>query len=143
MPNTLLAIDVPGKYEGGYALRGTDGVVRLGQIKFDPKGAESVDYLLLAQVIGLARPQVVIMEMPFLYLIAQHIGGIKMYCALNGIKWWQVGASKAKKLVLHKGNATKTEVLTWATLEHGAPLSQHCADALMYLRAYQLTESGG
>jgi Holliday junction resolvasome RuvABC endonuclease subunit len=135
---TLLAIDVPGRKDGGYALLGTDGVVRVGTVKFNTQGREADDYLVLAQTIALAQPQVVIMEHPFLYMIAQNIGAMKMYCALNGIAWWMVGASKAKKVVLNKGNADKKMVKQWAEDLLQMPLSQHQSDSILYLHAYQL-----
>lgn len=140
---TVISIDVPGKHEGGYALL-RNGVLSVGKIVFDPHRPEREDFLVLKNLLDECRPDVVIMEHPFLHLISGWIGGIKFWAACNNVAWWQIGPSKAKRIVLKKGGAKKEEVLTWVRRHTGrTDLTQHQADAILYLEAWRLTQAGG
>lgn len=143
----VLSIDVPGKHEGGYVVwypndpekNGPEHFV-FGPILFSDKHPERHNYLSLIQPCLGFQPSVVIMEHPFLYSIAQHIGALKLWVSMTGGSWWMVGASKAKKLVFDNGRATKDKVKAWAEQKAKQPLTQHCADALLYLEAWKIDQ---
>lgn len=141
----VLSIDVPGKHEGGYVVWYPPDVHAperyiFGEISFRKNRREQDDYRGLARVCVEYAPTILVMEHPFLHSIAQHIGGLKMWASLEHITWWMVGASKAKKLVLGKGRASKEEVKHWAEQQAKQVLTQHCADALLYLEAWKLSQ---
>ena len=141
----FLSIDVPGKYEGGYAVwyphrYGDKEEYLFGDITFRENHRDQEDYQELARVCVRYEPTVLVMEHPFLHSIAQYIGGLKMWASMEGIVWWMVGPSRAKKLVLDNGRASKADVKVWAEREAQRPLTQHCADALLYLEAWKRTQ---
>ena len=128
---------MPGTRTGGYVLWTKGNPLQYDEIIFHPDKLESDDYRYFLNIFNQFKPNLVIMEHPFLWVIAEKIGMAKGWCSANHVSWWQIGPSKAKKLVLDKGNATKGEVLTWA--QHHIPnlKSQNIADALLYLWAWQ------
>ena len=91
------------------------------------------------------KPGLIIIEHPFLWIIAGPIGGLKAWAAWNHIPWWMVTASGAKKAVLNNGRASKADVLAWAKQTLAArwhvirpeAISQHQADSLLYLVAWE------
>lgn len=146
---SVLSIDAPGKKEGGYALWTVKPPsIQVGTILFSPARSEAEDLRTLWDLVAKTRPSLVIIERPFLFQIAENIGGLKMICARLGIHWWQVGPSKSKKLVFGRGRVEKTEVLQWAKTrpeispEAKAALTQHQADAVLYLISWMVEASG-
>ena len=135
-PRIILAVDVPGRYTGGYAVEGYRDSILAGDIIFGKNTAEADDYRRLARLLDSFEPDVLIIEHAFLFAIAGYVGALKAMAAERDIPWWQVGASKAKKLVLNKGNSTKQEVLDWAQKVMGQPLTQHQADSVLYIHAW-------
>lgn len=147
MPCRVLSLDLPVKYEGGYAL--TDGhKIQLGSIIFSGnRGSERDDYRHLTTMISHLGPDLIILEWPFLQSLATVVGVVKGWCASHDIPWWMTGASPAKRLVLGRGDISKKAVLEWAhgySQDHqivlvGTQMTQHMADALLYLEAWRLT----
>lgn len=133
---------MPATREGGWALWGPSGEIRTGTIVFDPKKAEAEGLRQLATILDRHRPYLVILERPFLFAIARNIGAVQMWCAVHHVAWWMIGASRAKKLALGRGNASKAEVKTWAEARLSRRLSQHESDALLYLVTWQLSQGG-
>ncbi len=142
-PKRILSVDVPGGREGGYVLANHtelyEGSLVCGPILFTPEKSLTSDFLVLANLLDWAKPQLIILERPFLYQISGYIGGIMMACAERKIGWWQIGPSKAKKLVLGRGKASKEDVLKWAreVWKGKGELTQHSADALLYYEAWR------
>jgi len=80
-------------------------------------------------------------ERPFLYIIAQWIGAIKMWSTGKNqrsiVGWSMVGSSQARKIVLGSGVVPKEGVLSYAIQYTGDnTLVQHQADAILYAHAY-------
>lgn len=139
----VLSLDVPGTKIGGYvSLDLATNEMTAGTITFRPEMPESHDFLVLWHLLEEKNPQLIILERPFLFMIAGWIGACKMYAAAHGIPWWQTGASSAKKKVIGKGNASKAEVFEWAkkhpdTQPVAALLTQHVSDSFLYLCAWR------
>ncbi len=146
LPNIILSIDVPGRATGGF-IRWDRALnsVSLGTLRFKQTGSEAEDYRRLLTAVANQKPNLIIIEHPFLYVIQGPIGGLKAWAAWNHIPWWMVTASGAKKAVLNNGRASKADVLAWAkrTLAtrwrviQPEAISQHQADALLYLVAWE------
>lgn len=156
-PKIILSIDVPGRADGGWvrwdktlstsccssaATIPTRESLTKGTIRFKQTDSERNDYLRLLSQIKALTPDIVIIEHPFLYLIAQPVGAIKAWCALHDVPWWMITPSRAKKLILNNGRANKNTVLHWA--QHTYPLhpnetalTQHQADAWLYLETWR------
>ena len=136
----ILSIDAPGTRRGGYVFEDSDGSLTFGEIEVDPTKPERQDYLQLYRLLQQYLPELLIIERPFLHIIAGKIGGLKMGAAVLGIPYWEINPSRAKVLVFGKGRgrADKKEVKHWAETTLNRKLSQHCADSYLYLRAYHL-----
>ena len=133
-----LALDVPGTKQGGWAALHSSGEITVGDIQFDSTQSEASDYRGLWELLERFDPEVLILEIPFLYRISQTIGVAKAWAATHHRSWWSVSANVAKKKILNKGNARKSEVLLWAQqFLPGISLTQHQADSLMYLAAWR------
>jgi len=150
----VLGLDVPGKRSGGWAVYDSerDEVVDTDQIIFLEKDSEKRTYELLAERLSRLRRKheftVISLEHPFLYLIAQHIGAVKMWVALNpGVVWHMITASSARKAVFGDARkitrVTRTGSVVSAVKEfvleemkerysRGEKLTQHEADAVLY-----------
>jgi len=145
----ILSLDVPGSKEGGAVLWSPSSPhsYLFTPILFNPLKSERDDYIYLASLLQTAAPTIIILEHAFLYKIAGHVGAIKLWAALNNATWWMTGPSFAKKKVLNNGRAEKKDVLEWAHrfLDYKESniktLTQHMADALLYLEAYRMTEN--
>jgi len=145
-PNIILSIDVPGRATGGF-IRWDRALnsVSIGTLRFKQTESEAEDYRRLLTAVANQQPDLIIIEQPFLWLIAGPIGGLKAWAAWNHIPWWMVTASGAKKAVLQNGRASKADVLAWAKRTLAArwrviqpeAISQHQADALLYLVAWE------
>ena len=147
-PNIVLSIDVPGRATGGFVRWDrTLQSVSIGTLRFKQTESEAEDYRRLLTTISNQKPDLIIIEHPFLYMIAGPIGGVKAWAAWNCIPWWMVTASGAKKSVLGNGRASKKEVLLWAQktyhqrwhIHKPETITQHQADALLYLIAWEET----
>ena len=133
-----LALDVPGTKQGGWAALHSSGEITVGDIQFDSTQSEAADYRRLWELLETLSPEIVILEIPFLYTIAQVTGLVKAWAAIHHRPWWAVSANVAKKKILNKGNARKPEVLIWAQQQlPGVSLTQHQADSLMYLETWR------
>ena len=149
----VLGVDVPGKHVGGYAVLESEGeqLLHYGKIKFEQALGERHTYSLLWDQLAKLQQQyrftVVGIEHPFLHLIAQHIGAIKMWVARrSGVSWYMLTASSARKAVFgdakkitrinkqgREVNAVKEFVLTEIAKKYDLALcSQHEADAILY-----------
>ena len=149
----VLGVDVPGKRSGGWAVYDSsrDIVLEAGEISFDPDSAERETYRILAAILSSLQKKhkftVVAIEHPFLYLIAQYIGAIKMWVAQRrGVTWFMVTASSARKAVFGDAkkitrvtrtgsvvSAVKEFVLVEMTTRYAPEeLTQHEADAILY-----------
>ncbi len=148
----VLGIDVPGKRDGAYAVydAAQDKLLVWGILSFSDRQAERMQYRQLSRLLDyvLKKYQIklVVIEHPFLYLIAQWIGGIKMWASRRrNLPWYMLTASQARKLVLGSGalrwkmkngkkiNVTKKYVKRrMARRFHIRSLSQHEADAILY-----------
>lgn len=139
----ILSLDVPGGRIGGYATLDSDFAVSIGSIIFSQEKSLADDFRTLAALIDTIKPTLVIVERPFLFQIAGYIGAVLGFCSERHTPWWQVGPSRAKKLVLGRGNAKKVDVLQWACQTYGTltnppgTMTQHQADALLYLEAWR------
>jgi hypothetical protein len=157
----ILGIDVPGKYFGGYAVcehrTAKDDRFRESMpITFSETKSEMMHYRQLGDlIIAMDRKYKldgIVMEHPFLYRIAQWIGGIKMFIAWNRpeIPWVMVTTSSAQKLVYghalrekrvnkngREVSANKEYVLADMQARYGLgkTFTQHQADALLYAMA--------
>lgn len=150
----VLGIDVPGKREGGWGVVNarTSNVLGYGKILFPATLSEHAHYQQLAGLLNrLAatyRITWVALEHPFLYVIAQQVGAVKMWAATSNVRWYMLTASAAKKTVLGdgrlgKGTAAKAVVLAHVRgrIEDGgrAPnpsrFTQHAADGIFYALA--------
>ena len=158
----VLGIDVPGKHDGGWAVY--DPINRCmeecGTLSFDPSRSERDDLRYLAETIyRISRKwgiRSVAIEHPFLYLIAQHIGAIKMALALHRkpeLRWIMLTVSQAEKLVFgHAFHGTKDRKSRKDRKAHirslleqrweDGPLSLHQADALLYAIAGSCLDRG-
>ena len=148
MTRWILSLDLPAKREGGYVFydRERDAMFSIGSIIFDPEQEEAADFRTLATLLDHLSPDLVILEHPFLYSIAGFVGAVKLWCSLRRIPWWMVTANTAKKACLGRGQASKHEVYAWAMphsvlqeLCRAHPLTQHEADALLYLETWKIT----
>lgn len=149
----VLGIDVPGRSLGGWAVyeSGRDRLLRSGQIQLKPHDSERYHFLEIYELMyGLyLSPGYgwVAIEHPFLHLIAQWIGGIKMAIAIKqpDVSWYMITASSARKLVFGNAkritrvnengrevSAAKEFVLAQMQKYSKRPLTQHEADALLY-----------
>lgn len=153
----VLGVDVPGKRSGGWAVYDSkeDAVLEAGVISFRPEDSERVAYALLAYKLASLRKtykfSVISIEHPFLYLIAQHIGAIKMWTANQiGVSWFMVTASSARRAVFGDAkritrvtrtgsvvSGAKEFVLGEVTKRYpnpdaGKAYTQHEADAILY-----------
>jgi hypothetical protein len=168
LPHTVIGIDVPGRLStkggkgayGGWATVSvtTGEILRHGTWVFGPEMSERAVYTEMARRLdferGLYNHNVVLaIEAPFLHVIAQHVGSLKMYCALREITWWMVSSPQARKLVLGSGRTgkglakqNKKEVLVAMQdkIVASITLTQHEADAILYALAYRRwIETGG
>lgn len=142
----ILAIDVPGRREGGYTLWERGRYV-IGPIYFDPTRAEREDYRELEQLLQSTDPRIVITETGQLRAISRWVYAIHFWCSIYGRAYVQYTPSHCKKVVLGNGNASKIDVLTWAKGEiaelakshrvEAHNLTQHQADSLLYLRTWK------
>ncbi len=146
-PTVVLGIDVPGTSLGGYAVVNETGkVLASGLIDFRSKRrSERADYrkfyTLLSRLKRRYHVDVLAIERPFLYIIAQWIGAIKMWTASKYqgdiLGWVVLGSSQARKIVLGSGVVPKEGVLQYAIHWTGdSTLTQHQADAILYAHAY-------
>ncbi len=148
MSGAVLGVDVPGKYEGGWAVVNiaTERVLARGPIRFDEAASEKTHYRRLGVLFDrlTAKYGVVLagLEHPFLYLIAQRVGAVKMWAARKrDVRWYMLTASSAKKAVLGDGKlgkGAKAEVLAYVWARTEPPrvrLTQHEADAILYALA--------
>jgi Holliday junction resolvasome RuvABC endonuclease subunit len=150
----VLGVDVPGKRSGGWAVYDSkqDMVLRAGTIYWNPENSEREHYKNLGDLLEELQREykfsIITVEHPFLYLIAQNIGAVKMWAALKpGVSWFQVTASSARKTVF--GDAKRiTRVTRTGSIVSGAKefvleemkkryspegeLTQHEADAILY-----------
>jgi Holliday junction resolvasome RuvABC endonuclease subunit len=150
----VLGVDVPGKRSGGWAIYDSvvDEVIETDEITFHLENSELRTYQLLSERLDRLRKKhnfsIVALEHPFLHIIAQHIGAVKMWVALNpGTSWYMLTASSARKTVF--GDAKKiTRVTRTGSVVSGAKefvlremkkryieegeLTQHEADAILY-----------
>ena len=138
---------MPGRKIGGYvlwegeSLRDSGHLQEANDLLLHPEQGEVEDYRVLGTLLDRAHPHWVILERPFLFLIAQLIGAAKFWCMGHRIPWWQIQASTAKKAVIGHGRASKPTVRAWALkhpLMQGRACSQHVADALLYLEAWKI-----
>lgn len=158
-----LGIDVPGKYTGAYAVYNSaeDRVLIYEPITFDQAQSERNQYRqfgrLLNRLHGTWRFGLVVIEHPFLHIIAQHIGAVKMWVALTpgNVGWYMLTASSARKIVFGDAKkitrTTKTGTVVSAAKEfvHAQMLarygrvkmSQHEADAILYAVAGAIKSS--
>lgn len=141
----ILGIDVPGKYLGGYAVIDEAGrVLDIGDIDFRRCISEQAEYSKLYRILNRVKHRfhidVAAIERPFLYLIAQWVGAIKMWLCSDRrsdiVGWFMVGSSQARKSVLGSGTLSKDDVLRRMRRHAHRPLTQHQADALLYALSY-------
>lgn len=142
-----LALDVPSTKTGGWAALCDPYEIAVGDIRFDLAQSEAEDYRGLWELLDVLNPEVVVLEIPFLYRISQVIGVAKAWAATHHRPWWSVSAPASKKRLLNKGNASKAEVLSWAedylvSVQQPAKLNFHQADSLLYLRSWMVREGG-
>jgi Holliday junction resolvasome RuvABC endonuclease subunit len=153
----ILGIDVPGKYVGGYGVYDSkkDKMLQSMAIVFSERDTEQAHYRQLGNlVLDMERKyhiEAVTMEHPFLYRIAQWIGGLKMFLAYNRpeIPWVMVTTSSAQKRVyghaLKETRVNRNGRTVRANKEYvladmqkrfsQKTLTQHQADALLYAMA--------
>lgn len=149
----------PGKHLGGYSVYNmtTDQLLSSGEIEFGLKG-ERQDLVGLRKLLDANfkrfHPQMIVVEHPFLHVIAQFVGAVKMWVASKrNLNWYMINPSQAQKLVfgkaLHKQRETSTgrmvsdskwkkeQVLNHVRKKFKLPasLSQHEADAIFYALA--------
>lgn len=150
----------PGKHLGGFAVynMSTDKLLKVCQIEFGERGSEKDDLVALRKLLDGSfkeyHPQMIVVEHPFLHVIAQFVGAVKMWVATKrNLNWYMINPSQAQKLVfgkaLHKQRETKTGRMVsdskWKkeqVLNHvrkkfklAPSLSQHEADAVFYALA--------
>jgi Holliday junction resolvasome RuvABC endonuclease subunit len=146
----VVGVDVPGRREGAWAVLVSDtwAVLDFGPIVFGSK-SEKRDYAELGRLLdGLARRydvKVLVIEHPFLHIIAQQVGALKMWTARRrGIAWYMITASSATKAVLGSGKlgkGAKEAVFRYVynsliSSARRSALTQHQADAILYARAF-------
>lgn len=153
----ILSIDAPGKQTGAFAVYDSAKrqVLEHAVIEFSVIRAERADLASVARHLDILyreyHPAMVVVEHPFLHVIAQFVGAVKMWaCRKRGLRWYMINPSQAQKLVfgaaLRKKRMTKTgrvvsdsqwkkdQVLHYVRHEFKLPktLSQHEADAIFY-----------
>jgi len=159
----ILSLDAPGTRLGAYAVceceigtkRVPDHVLEFRCIEFGVEKSEREELAALAhlldQLYKTYHPALLVVEHPFLHVIAQFIGSVKMWaCRKRGLRWYMINPSQAQKLVfgaaLRKKRMTKTgrvvsdsrwkkeQVVQYVRREFHLPksLSQHEADAIFY-----------
>lgn len=148
----VLGVDVPGKFYGGYGVYDSTGkkVLGWGKLTFPVADSERMHYVYLWNRLDDLKKRfpftVVAIEHPFLYLIAQHIGAVKMWVARHsGISWYMVTASSARKAVFGDARkitrTTRTGSIVPANKEFvlqsmqervNGLLTQHEADGILY-----------
>jgi len=144
----ILGIDVPGGVIGGFAVYDSrhDRMRRWGNIHAGK--SEQDDYRQLAKILRRRGYDVIAIEHPFLYRIAQFIGGVKMWATLHDVDWYMITTSSAQKVVFghalrerrqtptgREVSGNKEYVLDWAREQYGdkdSPIDQHVADAMLY-----------
>jgi len=149
----------PGKHLGGYAVYDMtkDQLLSYGIVEFGLK-SERHDLLGLWKILDdnykRYHPQMIVVEHPFLHVIAQFVGAVKMWVAKKRkLNWYMINPSQAQKLVfgkaLHKQRETSTGRMVsdskWKkeqVLMHvrkkfklASSLTQHEADAIFYALA--------
>jgi len=153
----ILSVDAPGKQTGAYAVydSGKKSVLEHAVIEFSVSRPEREDLASVARHLDVLyseyHPAMLVIEHPFLHIIAQFVGAVKMWaCRKRGLRWYMINPSQAQKLVfgaaLRKKRMTKTgrvvsdsqwkkdQVLHYVRHEFKLPktLSQHEADAIFY-----------
>lgn len=153
----ILSIDAPGTQTGAYAVydSATRQVLEHATIEFSVSRPEREDLASVGRhldnLYSKYRPVMIVLEHPFIHIIAQFIGSVKMWaCMKAGLRWYMINASQAQKLVfgaaLRKKRMTKTgrvvsdskwkkeQVLHYVRREFHLPktLTQHEADAIFY-----------
>ena len=163
----VLGVDVPGKHLGGYAVWDTkkQKVLRLGSINWQkiPSEKEQLQHLnlLFHTLFVKYKFEVIAVEHPFLHEIAQWIGSVKMWVAINHrhpgwLHWYMLSTSHARKLVFGDAkritrinkNGREVSIHKEVILERmsrfvGWQLTQHEADALLYAIAAGKAMTGG
>lgn len=157
MSTTVLAVDAPGTRWGGYV------VLTAKRKRVDLRYRSTIDltkhlserecyvdvWNRMKAAAGCFDVDVVVIEHPFLHVIAGWVGAVKMWAAVNGLPWYMIGASSARKAVHGKGRASKADALAlatarWATTSayFESKWTQHEADAALYGLAYLVKEKG-
>jgi len=150
----------PGKHLGGFSVYSmtNDRLLYRCSIEFGARGSEKDDLAALRKLLDFYfkeyKPQMVVVEHPFLHVIAQFVGAVKMWVATKrNLNWYMINPSQAQKLVfgkaLRKQRETRTgrvvsdskwkkeQVLNYVRKKFKLPasLTQHEADAIFYALA--------
>jgi Holliday junction resolvasome RuvABC endonuclease subunit len=153
----ILSVDAPGKQTGAFAVydNAQRCVREYGLIEFSLRRSESKDLALVAQKLDALyreyKPTMLVMEHPFIHIIAQFVGALKMWaCRKRMLGCYMINPSQAQKLVfgaaLRKNRMTrtghvvsdsawkKTQVMYYVRKKFHLPdtLTQHEADAIFY-----------
>lgn len=150
----VLGIDVPGPWNGGWAVYNSDKdqVLEHGVFAFTAEQGERATMVemrtTLNELLARHRFTVVAIEHGFLYRILPWIGAIKMWASFHlKVTWFMITASMAEKAVWGsairgekngkpiKGKVRKDIIKTriqhrYSSAAH--PLTQHEADAILY-----------
>ena len=138
-----LALDVPGTKQGGWAALHSSGEISVGDIQFDPTQSEAACYRELYALLDRLSPEILVLEWPFLWVIATNLGVVKGWAAMHHVGWWQIQPSRAKKLILGRGNLPKKDVQSWARARLGREVTTHVADSLLYLETWKRCRDRG
>lgn len=153
----IVSLDAPGTQLGAHAVYNvtTGQLLEFGLIEFNIGRAERQDLASLARMLDQTfkryHPRLLVCEHPFLHVIAQFVGAVKMWaCRKRGLRWYMINPSQAQKLVfgkaLHKKRTTRTgrvvsdsawkklQVMRYIQKRFHLPksLTQHEADAIFY-----------
>ena len=147
---TVIGVDVPGKKIGAFAVYNTviNALLDSGDITFGSPHGEATDYQAMWHTLERRRRKynadLIVIEHPFLHVIAQNVGAVKMWAAMAAIPYYMITASSARKTVLGSANApagtekkdrakaNKLLVIQHMARRFGRSLTQHQADAALY-----------